>query len=115
MKILCGCGQEYAFDVEPIGGRIAHAVQCPVCGSDGTLAANQTIAEHLALNSAPVSGLRIGGQQRPATVPLPPRIPITATRESNSFGVKIRSKWPVLALGGELAPSTVFRRRMRFT
>ena len=114
IKILCGCGQKYAFDVEPIGGRIAHAVQCPVCGSAGTLAANQMIAEHLALNSAPVSGLRIGGQQRPATVPLPPRIPITATRESNSFGVKVRNKWPVLALGGAVVSVLVLAGAMMF-
>ena len=114
IKILCGCGQKYAFDVEPIGGRIAHAVQCPVCRSDGRLAANQMIAEHLALNSAPVSGLRIGGQQRPATVPLPPRIPITATRESNSFGVKVRNKWPVLALGGAVVSVLVLAGAMMF-
>ena len=61
IKIFCGCGQKYAFDIEPIGGRIAQAVQCPACGSDGTTAANQVIAQYLALNSVPSSALRIGG------------------------------------------------------
>ena len=100
IKILCGCGQKYAFDVDPIGVRIHQAVQCPVCGRDGALAANQLIAQHLEANAAPASGLRIGGQQRPATVPLPRQIPTSATREANFSGGKVRNKWPVLALGG---------------
>ena len=100
IKILCGCGQKYAFDVDPIGGRIHQAVQCPACGTDGTTAANQLIARHLAENSAPASGLRISGRQPPAAVPLPREIPTAATRDVNSSGVKIRNRWPVLALGG---------------
>jgi hypothetical protein len=52
IKIQCGCGQKYVFDVEPAGGRMAYAVQCPACGVDGTAAANQVIAQHLAAQSA---------------------------------------------------------------
>jgi hypothetical protein len=53
IKIQCGCGQKYAFDVEPVNGRMSSAVACPVCGADGTAAADaviaQTLTEQLAL------------------------------------------------------------------
>lgn len=45
IKIECGCGQHYAFDVEPVNGRMPHTVACPVCGADGTGAANEVIAQ----------------------------------------------------------------------
>lgn len=92
--MLCGCGQKYAFDAELIGARLSQAVQCPVCGSDGTLAANQAIAEYLAVNPGLASGLRIGGQQLPAAIPLPRRIPAAAKQDRNSlaYGVGNTSK-----------------------
>ena len=48
VKVQCGCGQKYAFDVEPVGGRMPSPVACPVCGADGTGAANEIIARSLA-------------------------------------------------------------------
>src|ERR1043165_1629377 len=36
IKVLCGCGQKYAFEVEPVNGRMPSRVACPVCGADGT-------------------------------------------------------------------------------
>jgi hypothetical protein len=47
IKIVCHCGQKYAFDVEPVNGRMPVAVACPVCGRDGTLAANESIRKML--------------------------------------------------------------------
>ncbi|HEV2695726.1 MAG TPA: hypothetical protein VG347_22755 [Verrucomicrobiae bacterium] len=44
VKIQCGCGQRYAFDIEPVCGRMPGHVACPVCGTDGTSAANELIA-----------------------------------------------------------------------
>jgi hypothetical protein len=44
VKIQCGCGQRYAFDVEPICGRMAGTVYCPICGAEGTSVANEIIA-----------------------------------------------------------------------
>jgi len=44
VKIECGCGQRYAFEIEPVGGRMPGPVACPVCGADGTAAANDAIA-----------------------------------------------------------------------
>lgn len=52
IKINCGCGQHYAFDVEPVAGRMPAPVACPVCGMDGTDAANASIAQTLAQRAA---------------------------------------------------------------
>lgn len=47
IKIQCGCGQRYAFDVEAVSGRMPYSVACPVCGVDGTGAANDYLAQAL--------------------------------------------------------------------
>jgi len=47
VKILCGCGQKYAFDVEPQNGRMPYSVQCPICKVDGTTAANEILTRTL--------------------------------------------------------------------
>lgn len=47
VKIECGCGQHYAFDVEPVDGRMGSSVACPICGADGTSTANEIIASQL--------------------------------------------------------------------
>ena len=44
VEIVCQCGQKYAFDVEPVQGRMPCAVHCPACNADGTAAANLYIA-----------------------------------------------------------------------
>ena len=46
IKIECGCGQPYAFDVEPILGQMPSPVACPSCGVDGTAAANAYLAQN---------------------------------------------------------------------
>jgi len=51
VKILCGCGQKYAFDVDPLDGRMPSPVQCPVCRMDGTAAANEMIAQMLGIDA----------------------------------------------------------------
>jgi hypothetical protein len=53
IKIICGCGQKYAFDVHPVNGRMPAPVQCPVCGKDGTAAANEAIARAFAARPSP--------------------------------------------------------------
>lgn len=45
VKIQCECGQRYAFDVEPVDGRLPSAVACPACGADGTAAGNAALAQ----------------------------------------------------------------------
>jgi len=68
VKILCGCGQKYAFDVEPYNGRMPHAVACPICKVDGTAAANDILARTLPPPTAPT----------PAQALPPPSPPTTA-------------------------------------
>lgn len=45
IKIECECGQHYAFEVEPVNNRMPAFISCPGCGADGTVAANQIIAQ----------------------------------------------------------------------
>ena len=47
IKIFCGCGQKYAFEVHPQEGRMPVTVNCPVCHRDGTEEANRIIAKVL--------------------------------------------------------------------
>jgi hypothetical protein len=48
VKIVCQCGQKYAFEVTPHEGRMPWRVACPVCHRDGTDEANRIIAQLLA-------------------------------------------------------------------
>jgi hypothetical protein len=65
IKIQCGCGQHYAFDVEPLDGFMPAAIACPACGADGTGAANEVIAQSAptppaaAIDNAPNQRLRV--------------------------------------------------------
>jgi putative pyrroloquinoline-quinone binding quinoprotein len=94
VKVQCSCETKYAFDVEPVNGRMPVPVSCPSCGTDGTDAANASIQQQLAALDAPASvpvpvpvarpteakpRIRIGGSA-PAPVPLP--IAEAATAES---------------------------------
>src|ERR1700722_11853855 len=85
LKVVCGCGQKYKFDVEPVNGRMPVAVNCPVCGVDGTQTANGIIAQSFssqppqipvamaipAAVAGPVGGLRIN-HTAPAASNSPP-------------------------------------------
>jgi len=85
LKVVCNCGQKYKFDVEPVNGRMPVSVNCPVCGVDGTSAANGIIAQTFssqlpqipvamaipAAIAAPVGGLRIN-HTTPAASNSPP-------------------------------------------
>lgn len=74
IKIQCGCGQRYAFEVEAVNGAMPSPVACPVCGADGTLVANEVIAQALAVVPTPPSptALRAVPAPAPETVAAPP-------------------------------------------
>ena len=55
IKIICPCGQKYAFDVTPVDGRMPAPIRCPRCGVDGTAVANAIIS--LALGARTASSL----------------------------------------------------------
>jgi len=66
IKIECGCGQRYAFDVEPVDSRMPYTVACPICGADGTGAANEVIAQtaqQMAIAASPGGRPRIVAPQ----------------------------------------------------
>ena len=54
VKIICACGQKYAFDVEPVGGKMPVPVFCPACGLEGTSDAEQFIAKILNAKTQPL-------------------------------------------------------------
>ena len=83
VKIECDCGQRYAFEVEPVDGKMPYPVACPSCGEDGTTTANEFISTQI-VSAAPV------------VEPSPPSIQISrpaAVSETNSSrGVVNRPK-----------------------
>src|ERR1043166_439339 len=88
IKILCRCGQKYAFDCEPSGGSVGCAVACPTCGADGTSAANEIIAQH----QAPISIREVEPIKPGTSRPYPGRqaFPPQVARK--------RSKYPIIAM-----------------
>ena len=66
VKIICGCGQKYAFDVYPLNGRMPAPVQCPVCGMDGTAVANEVIARTLGAQPVPPAPQPVPALNNPA-------------------------------------------------
>jgi len=75
IKIECGCGMRYGFDVEPVNGQMPMAVQCPACGADGTEAANRLIQQQLGLPRPGPVRVRVVARQPPAPPPPPPPSP----------------------------------------
>jgi len=86
IRIQCGCGQLYEFEIEPVDGRMPSPVACPTCGLDGTEAANaciaQTMAAQLAAPAVPPAGpLRIAAHAPAAHAPVSaPQASVTAGR-----------------------------------
>src|SRR5688500_599342 len=74
IKILCDCGTKFAFDIEPIGGKMHAAVNCPSCSKDATEQANEIIAKQLGMGtqpavpsaSAPMAAVASGGPMKVA-------------------------------------------------
>jgi hypothetical protein len=78
LKVVCGCGQKYKFDVDPVDGLMPFNVNCPICGVDGTQSANNLLAQNfprqpaMAAAAATVSGLRISHAVSPVVSASPP-------------------------------------------
>lgn len=94
VKVQCACGQKFAFDVEPVNGRMPQPVKCPVCGADGTAAANEIIARTLP-PPRPPAGLGIHpppGISAPATAHMPPPLPTAPSRTAAAAAPAIPGK-----------------------
>ena len=81
VKVQCPCGTRYAFDIEPVYGRMPVRVNCPGCGADGTDFANEVIRQKLAATAAavpPVAAAAVAA----ASVPFCPRHPMNPATET---------------------------------
>ena len=72
VRVACPCEQTYAFDVEPLNGRMPVPVSCPACGADGTSLANEAIRQTLGLSAPPPA------PPPPVTAPVAVRVNRTA-------------------------------------
>jgi hypothetical protein len=74
VKIVCSCGQKYAFDVYPLNGRMPSPIKCPVCGVDSTTIADEIIALALKapLPPSPAIPLPPPASPSPVTLASPP-------------------------------------------
>ncbi len=96
IKIVCGCGTKYKFDVEPLEGRMPWPVRCPSCGVDGTAQANEIIQ---AGSPAPVSSPSVPVAPPLATGPRPRvRVEDSAAPAGEIPGRRIPPRVPVLPL-----------------
>jgi hypothetical protein len=82
IKIECACGQHYAFDVQPVNGRMPGPVACPACGADGSAAANEIIAQRLA---APVALTAAPRSSAPAPRLAPSIAPVASARRGSGL------------------------------
>src|ERR1017187_6809659 len=92
IKLQCGCGQRYKFDVDPLNGRMPFSVNCPVCGLDGTGKANELIRHVLA---------------NPATTPFTKNMQDKHKSQPNAglnlnlgdiYHVLFRHKWKIISI-----------------
>jgi hypothetical protein len=102
IKIECGCGQKYAFDVELVNGQMATAIACPVCGIDGTAVANQILSQTLA-TQAPAAAPRL----RMAPAATPPQAPApqvaTASLITDPVAPPIKRLPPAISYTGDFS------------
>jgi len=98
IKVVCVCGQKFAFDVEPVNGRMPYVVKCPVCGADGTASANDLITQKLAA-APPAAAAPAAPAHTPAAAPAapsakPPRSPAPpgAPRAVRSYAAVVAAR-----------------------
>ena len=101
IKVICGCGQKYAFDAEPVDGRMPQPVKCPVCGADGTAAANEIIARTLPAQKAYAHVTAVHRYVPSATNPASAIAPGTPVRTSKA------ALWIGLSAGGIVLAAVV--------
>lgn len=96
IKIQCGCGQRYAFEVEPVHGFMPGNVACPVCGADGTPAANDAIAKTLGAQPLPAVA---------ADAPVPVAAPVRVAAPASGLRARMANPPPAEAPVQASAPA----------
>lgn len=76
LKVVCGCGQKYKFDVEPVNGRMPMSVACPVCGVDGTESANSILSQNFPAPPPPIPVARVVPVAAAAPAPVTAAAPV---------------------------------------
>jgi hypothetical protein len=112
VKIECPCGTRFAFEVEPVNGRMPVVVSCPSCGLDGTNAANAVIQRQLGVQplAAPAEArprIRLSGGAAPSVAPPsppPPPVPVYSSVPSSDAGPALAE--PAPSSDGAPAPET---------
>jgi hypothetical protein len=105
VKIECECGQRYAFDVEPVDGRMPASIACPTCGADGTPAANESITKHFAAAAPVTPVIRLIAPAPAPAAPVRPAIaPIAPVPPTPAPIVPVEPAMPATA---PIAPSTI--------
>jgi hypothetical protein len=113
IKVECACGQHFAFDVEPVDGRIPSPVVCPVCGADGTAAANAILAQTTTESPPALPGgglkLHIVHSEPAATAPTPPvhrmaPLPVMASKHDLAWyeHIWIALPFALIVVGGAI-------------
>jgi hypothetical protein len=103
VKIVCSCGQKYAFDVYPLNGCMPSPIKCPVCGVDGTAVANEIIAIALEAQPSPLI-------LRPRSLVQPPPAEVTPVNaeveawRKRAFDAERRADQAQAAARASLAP-----------
>ena len=103
VKIVCSCGQKYAFDVYPLNGCMPSPIKCPVCGLDGTAVANEIIAIALQAQPSPLI-------LRPRSLVQPPPAEVTPVNaeveawRKRAFDAERRADQAQAAARASLAP-----------
>lgn len=103
VKIVCSCGQKYAFDVYPLNGHMPAPVKCPVCGVDGTTVANEIIAIALKEQSSPLM-LRPRSLVQPPPAALTPANTEVEAWRKRAFDAERRADQAQAAARASLAP-----------
>src|SRR5271167_4554044 len=99
VKVQCGCGARFEFEVEPVNERMPVSINCPVCNADATELANAVIRQQ---STAPAVGIAAAPVMppSPAAPPPPPAPP-------PSSGLRIAKSPSAHAAGGASVPASL--------
>jgi outer membrane protein assembly factor BamB len=107
IKVICQCGVKFAFDIEPVNGRMPCTIRCPSCDADATTQANAAIAEKLGATSPAPVAIPVAAPAQVARV-MQVAKPLTATAsakpaEAEELGIQHCAKH-----AGEIAAAECF-------
>ena len=97
VKVVCNCGQKFAFEVEPVNGRMPVSVSCPSCGRDGTQAANDVLVQHFPNQAPPI----------PVTIAVKPAVAAARTAPAGRLQINLSAPAAAVAPPSFAAPELI--------